>query len=260
MGGGISRTRWQQVRRLRHARGRGQSGRLLVEGARAVETVLEQPVTPDQILVGPERSPRSEAILRTAEARGLSTAELTRAQAKELAGTVTSQEIFAVVRWHPRTALSGAPDAVLLHLSGIRDPANMGAILRTAAAFGVTVTCSPDCVDTTHPVAVRSGAAAYFDLPVYADLPLAEVRRQAGQHDVFYAATTAGRKVADVAWPDNVILVLGGEAQGATEPVTGALPVTIPIRVESLNVAVAGGILLWAVITGHSKRRNHDAS
>jgi TrmH family RNA methyltransferase len=260
MGGGISKTRWQQVRRLLHARGRVQSGRLLVEGARAVETVLERPVTPDLVLAGPEPTPRGEAILQRAETLGLNTAYVTPAQVTELAGTATSQEVFAVVRWRPRTNLTEPPDAVILHLSGIRNPANMGALLRTAAGFGVTVTCSRDCVDTTHPVTVRSGAAAYFDLPVYADVPLAELRRQAGQHQLYYAATTAGQSHAEVAWPEKVILVLGGEAEGPTESVTGAHAVTIPIQVESLNVAVAGGILLWTVVMGRSERRNHDSS
>jgi TrmH family RNA methyltransferase len=260
MGGEISKTRWQQVRRLLHARGREQSGRLLVEGARAVETALERNVAPDLILVGPDPAPRSSVVFQTAETRGLNTGTLTQAQASELAGTAASQQIFAVVRWHPRAILSEPLAEVILHLSGIRDPANMGAILRTAAALGASVTCSPDCVDTTHPVTVRSGAAAYLDLPVYADVSLAELRRQAAQHTVFYAATAAGQAIEDVAWPHSVILVLGGEAEGATESTAGAQPITIPIQVESLNVAVAGGILLWAVMMGRSKRRKHDAA
>ena len=136
---------------------------------------------------------------------------------------------------------------VRIFSTGIRNPANVGALLRTAAAFGVVVTCSPDCADVTHPVAVRSGAASYFDLAVVPDMTAKALQESAPEHDIISVAAHGGEDLSGFAWRDRTILVLGGEAGGATESVHARTAVTIPSRVESLNVAVAGGILLWAV-------------
>jgi TrmH family RNA methyltransferase len=100
-------------------------------------------------------------------------------------------------------------------------------------------------VDVTHPVAVRSGAAAYFDLALHIDVDLHELQAALPDRALAYASSTGGAALAEFAWPERLILVIGGEADGATEPLKGAYPVHIPQRIESLNAAVAGGILLW---------------
>ena len=67
------------------------------------------------------------------------------------------------------------------------------------------------------------------------------------EHDIISVAAHGGESLAGFSWRDRTILVLGGEAGGATETLHARTAVTIPGRVESLNVAVAGGILLWEV-------------
>lgn len=155
-----------------------------------------------------------------------------------------------MVTWSPQT---GAPEhaaQLVLHLSGIRNPVNMGALLRTAAAFGLVVTCSPDCADVTHPDAVRGGAASYFDLPLFVNVSLDNLRKP-GTHRVVYASARDGKDPADFDWSAPTILVLGGEAEGATESVSGAVALHLPVRVESLNAAVAGGIMMWEATKGN---------
>jgi tRNA G18 (ribose-2'-O)-methylase SpoU len=245
MPGGISKTKWQSVRRLRHRRGREASGALLVEGARAVETALTKPHRVALVMLGPVASAHAPSIAQEAATHNIAVVELTAEQTEELSGTVTSQQVFAVANWRPRTDLPADFANLILHLSGIRDPRNMGPILRTAAALSAAVTCAPDCVDVTHPDTVRSGAAAYFDAPLYAEVRLATLSERAPSHSVVYASAHGGRNLPDFVWPERCILVLGGEAAGATERVRDYVTVTIPSRIESLNTSVAGAILLW---------------
>jgi TrmH family RNA methyltransferase len=244
MDGGISRTGWQAVRRLLHRRGRQAAGALLVEGARAVSAALAHPKRVTTLLVGPEMSAKSRTVWQQAVDLKVRIQALTEEQTRALAGTAHSQDLFCVLRWAPEI---GVPDSIgpfHLHLSGVRDPSNMGALLRSAAAFAIPVTCSKDCADVTHPVAVRSGVAAYFDLDIHVDVALAALAKTTG-HTVVRAAPSNGTPLADFRWPERTILVIGGEAEGATEAHRPDREVTIPSRIESLNTAVACGILLW---------------
>ena len=234
------------MRRLLHERGRAKSGRVLVEGKRSVRTVLAGTRQAEYVLAGPKGRLFLNELPKRAE---VPVYALSRDQVQELCGTAHSQEIFAVVAWSPHTGAPEHPGRLVLHLSGIRNPVNMGALLRTAAAFGVVVTCSPDCVDVTHPDAVRGGAASYFDLPLFVNVPLDSLRKP-GTHRVAYASARDGENPTNVDWSAPTILVLGGEAEGATESVSGAVAVHLPVRVESLNAAVAGGIMMWEATKG----------
>jgi tRNA G18 (ribose-2'-O)-methylase SpoU len=100
-------------------------------------------------------------------------------------------------------------------------------------------------VDVTHPVAIRSGAAAYFDLALRTDVDLHELQAADPDRTLAYASSDGGVELAEFSWPERVILVVGGEADGATEPMKDAHRLHIPQQIESLNAAVAGGILLW---------------
>ena len=242
--GGLSVTRWRAVRRLLHPRGRNESGRLLVEGRRAVRTVLSGPLKPEYLLAGPALSSHLDEIAEWFDAEQVPVYSLTADQAAELSDTAHPQELFAVLPWRPATGIPLVLPQLILHLSGIRNPVNMGALLRTAAAFGIAVTCSPDCVDVTHPTSVRGGAASFFGLPLNVDVPLSELHARC-PHTLVYASASGGSDLSAWTWPERVILVLGGEASGATESIEGAAAVHIPIGVESLNAAVAGGIIMW---------------
>lgn len=254
MAGDISKTAWQSVKRLLHPRGRSDSGSLLVEGARAVSTILERRLKPELLLLSPGATPRALQVADTARSLGLDVASISSEQAGDLTSMAHPQGIFSVVSWQPGQTLKKPLPDLILHLSGIRNPANMGALLRTAAGFEVTVSCSPDCVDVTHPTAIRSGAASFLDHQICTNIAMARLRTMAPDHQVVYASASEGTLLSQMNWARHSILVLGGEADGATEPLAADLKVTIDSGIESLNVAVAGGILLWKAL--HSNNSN----
>ena len=141
----------------------------------------------------------------------------------------------------------------VLLLDGVRDPGNVGAVLRSAAAFGATdVILSEDCADVCHPRALRASMGALFHLrlTVVRDLAgTASLLREAGRR-VFAAELKAGaQSVFSVGLCAADAVVIGNEGHGITAAVSAAcdasvyLPVTD--AVESLNAAVAASLFSW---------------
>jgi TrmH family RNA methyltransferase len=136
-----------------------------------------------------------------------------------------------------------------LYLDRIRDPGNLGTLLRTAAWFNVPrVALSPGCIDPYNPKVVRGGMGAHFSLELFTDVSLAQLT--GGRHAVLGADPQGTPPTALDLLPDSPwILVLGSEAHGLSPETKALLDHTLviprPGSGESLNVAVAGGILLY---------------
>ena len=155
--------------------------------------------------------------------------------------------VFTLPLPEPRTALSGSR---FLALDSLRDPGNMGTILRTADAFGLDgVILLGDCVDVYSPKVVRSAMGSLFSTKLYA-MTAQELRQQLDGLGVpMYAATLAAdsRPVTELDLKSSCVII-GNEAHGVSEDTiaccTGS--VIVPIQsAESLNAGVAAGILMW---------------
>ena len=137
----------------------------------------------------------------------------------------------------------------LMCLWGVADPGNVGTLIRTAAAFGMSVAVGPDTADPWSPKAVRSGAGAHFRTAIAAVNDL-EMLRVGGR---MVAATVVSGGVAPEATSGQrpLAIVIGGEAHGLSERVAAAadLRITIPMPggTESLNAAAAGAIIAYVV-------------
>jgi RNA methyltransferase, TrmH family len=134
---------------------------------------------------------------------------------------------------------AGARDVVLA-LWQVSDPGNVGTLLRTADAFGVGVSLSPECADPLGPRALRASAGAIFRVPLipWNELPARRVALVA--HD--------GEPLADVALHPPLAFLLGSEREGLPDEVLAkSVTASIPMRgeAESLNVAAAGAIALY---------------
>jgi TrmH family RNA methyltransferase len=137
-----------------------------------------------------------------------------------------------------------------LALDSLRDPGNMGTILRTADAFGLDgVILLGDCVDVYSPKVVRSAMGSLFSTKLYA-MTAQELRQQLDGLGVpMYAATLAAdsRPVTELDLKSSCVII-GNEAHGVSAETiaccTGS--VIVPIQsAESLNAGVAAGILMW---------------
>jgi TrmH family RNA methyltransferase len=166
-------------------------------------------------------------------------------------GTKTPQGIVAVV---PRLQLEAKRGLVLI-LDGLRDPGNLGTILRSAEAAGVgQVILPPGTVDPYNPKVVRGAMGAHFRLPVTSmDWP-AIAGRLAGRQ-IWLADASAETPYDTVDWGLAAGLIVGGEAAGAGESAmalaTGRVGIPMAGGAESLNAAMAATVLLFEAAKQH---------
>jgi TrmH family RNA methyltransferase len=137
-----------------------------------------------------------------------------------------------------------------LILDQVRDPGNAGTLVRTAEAAGIdAVIFGPETVDPFNDKVVRAGMGAHFRLPIRRCATWPAIHALlAPQQQLYVAQAAATQRYTAVDWAMPAALIVGGEAAGAsTDTTTFAQAIAIPMhsQVESLNAAVAGGVILF---------------
>jgi TrmH family RNA methyltransferase len=223
-------------------RARESEGAFVIEGVRLLEEAARADLTPRTILRAPELDERSQAAIRLFP--NVPTQMVTPALLASVSETDSPAGVLAIV---PLVSLTfPSLPAFALILDRISDPGNLGTLLRTAEAAGVVaVYLMPGTVDAYNPKVVRAAMGAHFRLPI-AEKTWAELPVKAAQT---WVADLAGENYMQVNWRAAQALVVGSEADGPSEAALAFTPnrVTIPMpgRAESLNAAVAAGILLF---------------
>ena len=169
---------------------------------------------------------------------------------KSISEEVTPQGALAIVYKLPCEIQNATGNALLL--DGVSDPANVGAIIRTAAASGFNqIYLTPTCADAYSQKAVRSSMSGIF-----------RVKVMRGELDAILSAINMplviadmnGQNVFDMQIKEDVCLVIGNEGNGVSDYLKqkANLTVKIPMQngVESLNAAVSAGILMYALKKG----------
>jgi RNA methyltransferase, TrmH family len=244
------------ARDLRRRKAREKRGLFVAEGVRAVEELVRSSLRIEGILAAPQlaEAPRGAALLESIQGRGLTVESVGASEFASAAETESPQGVLALA--HIPTSglddLRPAEPLRLLILDAVQDPGNVGTILRTAAALGANaVVALPGTVDLWNAKVVRSGMGAHFQLPaIHATWDELLAFRRA--HDVhLWGADAAGAPIGDRAVPKRLGIVVGNEGAGLSESIRSSLDVLVSIPMaghsESLNVAVAAGILLHQV-------------
>ncbi|HEV3353985.1 MAG TPA: RNA methyltransferase [Acidimicrobiales bacterium] len=168
------------------------------------------------------------------------------------ADTVTPQPLAAIVGCVDVELDAVQGTAFVVVCVDVRDPGNLGAVLRIAEASGAgAVICCEGCVDAYSPKTVRASAGSLFHVPVVAGGEPLEVLDRIGRWGVHRWATDAhrGEPYDSVDLTAPTAIVLGNEAHGLGDDVAAAVDgsVTIPIagRTESLNVGMAAAVLCF---------------
>lgn len=194
----------------------------------------------------------SSAVVDAVYAAGGRVHELAPGVLERVAGTVTPQPILAVVPFLdvPLESLESADPFVVC--ADVRDPGNLGTILRSAEAAGVGgVICCDGSVDAYNPKCVRASAGAIFHVPVVAGGRAETVLAQLGDWRVRRLGTSAhgGVSLDRADLRPRTAFVLGNEAHGLPEGLEDQLDelVTIPMagRAESINVGMAATVLVF---------------
>ncbi len=257
------------------ARERRENGAFLAEGARLVEEALAAKWPFRFVLYGESLAVRGKSLVETLKSQGVETEQVTDKLLGEVCETETSQGVLAVLEL-PRAPASPAPDACspkpclpapCLPVSSsltfalipdqMRDPGNLGTLIRAAAAAGVqAVLIPPETADAFSPKVVRAGMGAHFRIPV-ASLGWEEIRAYLTGKTVFLAEAGGQTPCWGADFKSPLALIVGGEADGASESAkrlaNGTVNIPMPGKIESLNAGVAGAILMFEVVRQRSE-------
>lgn len=251
-GTSLSRAEERSIRALHRRRHRAETGLFLAEGVRIAEEAIDAGVVLRLAVVSSslEDSERGRA-LRAGLEEVATVRTVGDVAMRRLAATDTPQGVLLVAET-PATSLGDIPvpdKATILVLDAVQDPGNFGTLVRTADAFGVPAAIAlPGTVDPWNPKAVRAAAGSSFRIAVVQlETPTATTWLHERDFTIL-AADAAGTPIEDLSLPARVALVVGNEGAGVRaetlQVADGIVAVSMPGRAESLNVAVAAGILL----------------
>lgn len=239
------------VRSLARRRARHVARQFVVEGVRSIEEALGAGITPALAfyVARVEADGRARALLDQLRARTPELLEVSDPVMQALSNTETPYGLLAVV---PFVELPVPPrPGFVLILDSVREPGNLGTILRSAWAAGVDlVWFAPGTADPYNDKVVRAAMGAHFHIPIRL-AAWEQIQEAVRSLPRVYLADARGDAVYTQAdWSRPVALIIGGEAAGATPSARqiATARVRIPMRggAESLNAAMAATVLLFA--------------
>jgi len=252
----------KRVRLLADRKHRRRAGAFVVEGTQLVWQAVEAGADVEILLVAPGLLGRSAAarqltaMIAGQEERGVRVARLSDEVFTRISGREGPSGLAAIVRRRLAglAGLAAGPAAVFVALHSIGNPGNLGTIIRTANAAGAAgVVLVGQTTDPFDPAAVKASMGALFTLPVAHAATPAEFFGWAAAAGVTVVTTSAraGQIFWDASYPRPLALLLGAEGAGLPSEVLarGDRQVQIPMSgtAESLNLAVAAGLLLYEV-------------
>ncbi len=246
-------TKLKLVRALQgRAKERREAGAFLAEGVRLVEDALAAGWPFRFVLYNSQLSERGRALVEKFEGLKVDVEQVDDALLTAVSETKTNQGILAVLELPNPQAPSTESLNFLIILDQIRDPGNLGTLLRSAAAAGAqAAVIPPETVDAFSPKVVRAGMGAHFRMPVYS-LGWDEIRTLVAGKTIFLADAQGQTSLWDADFRQPLALIVGGEADGASpaarQLVDTLVNIPMPGKIESLNAAVAGAILMFEVV------------
>jgi TrmH family RNA methyltransferase len=233
---------------------RREAGAFVVEGVRLAEEALAAGWEAQLVLYTDDLTPRGRLALDGFAARRAPLEQVSPEVLRAASDTQTPQGMLVVLsqRLLPLPEMLSfvfVPDQ-------LRDPGNLGTMLRTAAAAGVqAVFCPPETADAFSPKVLRAGMGAHFRLPVHT-LDWDAITSHLASLKVILADMEQGLPYTQADLRPPLALIVGGEAEGASAQAhrlaSGFVHIPMPGGVESLNAAVAAGILLFEVVRQRS--------
>jgi TrmH family RNA methyltransferase len=266
-------SRIRQIIDLHTAKGRKSSGLFLMEGPHLLVALLDAGFQPREVYYQPEllrRTPTGTVLLKRLARAQTPLIEVSERVIEALGETQTSQGVvcvlplddFASARLKARRTAARRP--ALLILDRIADPGNMGTILRTALAADVDEVCiTAGSVDCFSPKVVRAAAGAHIALPIETNCSWSAIVEIIARHcvnarRVLLAEAGSAEIYYDQDLRSPFALIIGNEAQGPSSEAralaTSSIGIPLANGVESLNAAMAAGIIMYEAVRQNAER------
>ena len=237
--------RWRAL--TRDARERRTQQRAMIEGENLISAFLQSGGAVENLVLSETGSSRA-ALVALAERSGKPPTVLADAVFRSITDTEAPTGIAAEIAL-PGSTVDPKTSAGCVFLEGVQDPGNVGAILRSAAAFGIgDAVLGAGCAEVWSPKVLRAAMGAHFSMRIveHADLP-AQIDRFGGK--VICTVPRGGKPLAEADLSGRLAWLFGAEGQGVSEALAAraTLKVSIPMKggSESLNVAAAAAICFY---------------
>jgi TrmH family RNA methyltransferase len=237
--------RWREL--THDARERRKQRRVVIEGENLILAFLQAGKSVENLMLSKTASSRAEFIALASQA-GKSPTVLVDAVFRSITDTETPAGIAAEI-----AIPSAVPDLrtakACVFLDAIQDAGNVGAILRSAAAFGIRdAVLGRGCADVWSPKVLRAAAGAHFAMHIAESADLAGAMGEFGGK-IMCTVPRGGVAISDADLSGRLGWLFGSEGQGVSEALAAraTLKVSIPMQggIESLNVAAAAAILFY---------------
>lgn len=234
---------------LGRSKERREAGAFVADGVRLVEEAVKANWNCRFALYDETLSERGRLQVEGLKLRGVDVEEVSASVMKSISETEAPQGILAVLEL-TQLPITNHPNFILIP-DQIRDPGNLGTLLRSAAASGVDVVLiPPETTDAFAPKVLRSGMGAHFRLPIHS-MSWEEIAKTTAGLQI-YVADMDGQSCWETDLRQPVTLIIGNEAEGVRESArklaSGKISIPMSGETESLNAGVAGSVLMFEVM------------
>ena len=241
---------------LGRAKERREAGAFVAEGVRLVEEAVISNWRFRIALYDETLSERGRLQVERLRSQGVDVEEVSASVMKSISETEAPQGILAVLE-ATQLPIPQSSNFILIP-DQIRDPGNLGTLLRSAAASGVQAVLIPsETTDAFAPKVLRSGMGAHFRLPIHS-MSWEEIGKSVAGLQVF-VADMDGQSCWDTDLSKPIVLIVGNEAEGASESAqklaNGKISIPMSGETESLNAGVAGSVLMFEVMRQRAANR-----
>lgn len=236
----LSKNEIKFVRSIQQKKFRDQEGLFIVEGVKVVQELIQQGNFKIKAIYSthPEEFPEAPVTINK-----ISDSELER-----ISGFKQANKVLALVEIKEAQGINTTENNLILLLDDIKDPGNLGTIIRTADWFGITqIICSPNSVDVYNPKVIQASMGAIFRMNIlYRDLIQTVDELKIASYEILGADMT-GEDAFTFNYQQKSVLIMGSESHGLSEELKKASTcISIPKtgESESLNVGMAAGIIM----------------
>lgn len=236
---------------LSRSKERREAGLFVIEGVRLVEEAVKSNWGLETVLYDESLSERGKSQVSSLKSQGIEVEEISTSVMKSISETESPQGILAVLKFS-QIPIPESPNFILIP-DQIRDPGNLGTLLRSAVATGVqAVLLPPETTDAFAPKVLRAGMGAHFKLPIY-EMSWGEVEKVVKLESLqVLLADMDGESCWNIDLRKPTALIIGSEADGASESTrklaNGKISIPMAGDMESLNAGVAGAVLMFEVL------------
>jgi RNA methyltransferase, TrmH family len=239
----ISKSKAKYIKSLQVKKYRKQEQSFVVEGAKGVEELLRSDFKTTMVFASAAFLDEHEDLLRS---RGIEVAEATASELEAVGSVESNESALAVGQMKPNVAPNLPADEFALVLDDIRDPGNLGTIIRTADWYGIRhIIASEETSDLYNPKVIRSTMGSFCRVSVYYT-SLTEFLAKAVVP--VYGTFLGGADVHTLSFGKGGMIVVGNESNGISKPVEAFVSqkITIPSygKAESLNASIATAVVL----------------